>query len=294
MAEDPNVSVLVVEAGPDSAELDSVQMVGGWSMNVGKETDWNIKTEPMPGVGGRRVETYRGRFLGGSSGMNGTLCIRGTKQDYDDWDLAGWSGDEVFKYMAKAETFHGKEWFKADKNSHGYSGPLHTEPHDLAPISERVMESYQDLGLPFHDDMFTTGKVAHGCGHAPRTVHQGIRTTGADFITRTYRRENITIRTDFTVDKVQLEYINGTLQATGVEMIAKDGTRSLSRARKEIIVSGGSYCSPPILMRSGIGDRSELEKAGIECKVNLPGVGKNLSDHIIGIISIFPDSMDKC
>ena len=257
-------------------------MVGGWINNVDTEMDWNLTTEPMPGVGGRQVHVYRGRFLGGSSGMNGTLCIRGTKQDYDDWGLAGWSGEEMFQYMARAETFHGKDWFKADKSVHGYTGPLHTEPHDLAPISKRVMESYEDLGMPFHHDMFSTGKVAHGCGHAPRTVHQGIRTTGADFITKTYRRENITIKTNVVVDKVRLEPLGGSLRATGIDMVDKDGIHSTVRARKEIIISAGSFCSPPILMRSGIGDKSDLEKIGIDCKVNLPGVGKNLSDHIIG------------
>jgi choline dehydrogenase-like flavoprotein len=65
------------------------------------ETDWNLVTEPMPGVGGRKVKTSRGRFLGGSSGVNGTLCVRGTKQDYDDWGMEGWSGEEMFRYMAK-------------------------------------------------------------------------------------------------------------------------------------------------------------------------------------------------
>ncbi|KAF2228568.1 GMC oxidoreductase [Viridothelium virens] len=284
LAENPNVSVLIIEAGPDSADLESVQMVGGWINNVDTETDWRLTTVSMPGVGGRKINAYRGRFLGGSSGMNGTLCIRGTKQDYDDWGLDGWSGEEVFRYMAKAETFHGKSWFNAKKDSHGYTGPLHTEPHDLAPISMKVMESYEDLGMPFHDDMFTTGEASHGCGHAPRTVHQGVRTTGADFVTKTYRRDNITIRTECVVDKVLLESVDGDLLAVGVDMVAKDGTRSTARVRKEVIVSGGSYCSPTILMRSGIGHKSELEKIGIECKVNLPGVGKNLSDHLIAFM----------
>ncbi|KAI9686292.1 MAG: hypothetical protein M1820_010666, partial [Bogoriella megaspora] len=299
LAEDPNVSVLVVEAGPDNENLENVHMVGGWSKILDSETDWNIETESMSGIGGRKVKTSRGRFLGGSSGINGTLCIRGTKQDYDDWNIEGWSGDEMFQYMAKAsttfllslwrklmcfqaETFHGKDWFHADKGSHGYGGPLHVEPHDLAPISDRVMESYQHLGMPFRDDMFTTGSVAHGCGHAPRTVHKGIRSTGADFITKTYRRENITIRTNHVVDKVLFhETSDGSLRASGLDVVAKDGTRSTVRARKEVVVSGGTYCSPAILLRSGIGSKSDLEKVGIECKVDLPGVGKNLADHIV-------------
>lgn len=79
-------------------------MVGGWSQNFDKETDWNITTEKMKGVDGRQVKVSRGRFLGGSSGVNGTLCIRGCKMDYDDWGLEGWSGEEMMRYMSKVST----------------------------------------------------------------------------------------------------------------------------------------------------------------------------------------------
>jgi choline dehydrogenase-like flavoprotein len=76
-------------------------MVGGWSQNFDKETDWNITTESMKGVNGRQVKVSRGRVLGGSSCVNGTFCIRGSKQDYDDWNIEGWSGEEMMKYMKK-------------------------------------------------------------------------------------------------------------------------------------------------------------------------------------------------
>lgn len=79
-------------------------MVGGWSNNFDGPEDWNIVTEPMAGVDGRQVKVSRGRFLGGSSGVNGTLCIRGTGQDFDDWELPGWSGVEMFAAMRKVCT----------------------------------------------------------------------------------------------------------------------------------------------------------------------------------------------
>jgi choline dehydrogenase-like flavoprotein len=75
-----------------------------WSQNFDGPNDWNLETEPMAALDGRTVKATRGRFLGGSSGVNGTLCIRGTKQDYDDWEMEGWSGEEMWKYMAKAST----------------------------------------------------------------------------------------------------------------------------------------------------------------------------------------------
>ncbi|KAL2218091.1 putative GMC oxidoreductase [Thermoascus aurantiacus ATCC 26904] len=285
LAEDPNVKVLVIEAGQHNKDLENVHMTGGWSKNFDSETDWNVITPPMPGVNNRQVKLSRGKFLGGCSGCNGTLCIRGSKQDYDDWGLEGWSGEEFFKYMRKAETFHPKPWFKADEKSHGYDGPLHIEPHDLAPISQRIMDSMISKGLPYDPDMFSHGENPHGCGHAPRTVYKGIRTTGADFITKDRERENITLKTETTVDRVILERdsANG-LKAKGVVVVGRDGTQQTFYAKKEIVISGGAYCSPAILLRSGIGPKEDLEKLGIPCQVDLPGVGKNLLDHLIVFI----------
>lgn len=84
-------------------------MRASWSKNFDSETDWNVITPPMPGVNNRQVKLSRGKFLGGCSGCNGTLCIRGSKQDYDDWGLEGWSGEEFFKYMRKVR-FVALEW----------------------------------------------------------------------------------------------------------------------------------------------------------------------------------------
>lgn len=96
--------MLLLEAGQHNRDLENVHMAGGWSQNFDSETDWNLITKPMDGVDNRQVKLSRGRFLGGCSGCNGTLCIRGSKQDYDDWQLEGWSGDEFFEAMKKVDT----------------------------------------------------------------------------------------------------------------------------------------------------------------------------------------------
>ena len=166
---------------------------------------------------------------------------------------------------------------------HGTSGPLHIEPHDLAPISERVKESMVDVGLPYHPDMFSTGETPHGCGDVLRTVHQGIRSTAADFITKGYKRANITIKTEVVVDKILFSNDSGEPTATGVSTISKAGGKIEYQAKREIIVTAGAYCSPTILMRSGVGPKEELQKHGIECRVDLPGVGQNLQDHCVRI-----------
>lgn len=97
----PSSRILLIEAGAHNKDLENVHMVGGWSKNFDTENDWNLVSQPMKGVDGRQVKLSRGRFLGGSSGVNGTLVVKGTKQDYDDWNLPGWSGEEMFEYMRR-------------------------------------------------------------------------------------------------------------------------------------------------------------------------------------------------
>ena len=248
------------------------------------------------------------RFLGGSSGVNGTLCIRGSRADYDAWDIEGWSGEEMFRYMSKvrggghhravveqgknrnccpelndpqAETFHSKPWFKADETAHGYSGPLMTAPHDPAPISERVLESYQSKGLPFKPDMFSSGEGPYGCGHVVRTSHKGIRTTAADYIDEVKTSSNLDVKINVYVDKVILEETSGSMRAVGVELQNFAGDKHCVNARKEVVLTAGAYGSPATLIRSGIGDRREIEKHDIRSRVEVPGVGKNLMDHLV-------------
>ncbi|KXT02050.1 hypothetical protein AC578_6529 [Pseudocercospora eumusae] len=290
LAEDPDVRILVIEAGAHNRDLENVHMVGGWSKNFDGPNDWNLVSEPLEHAGGRQVKLSRGRFLGGSSGCNGTLCVRGSKQDFDDWELPGWSGEEVFAAMRKAETFHAKSWFRADAE-HGADGPLHIEPHDLAPISKLLLESFEDQGFPLDVDMFSHGERSHGCGHALRTHYRGVRTTGADFVTNERHRPNVDVLVNTVVEKINFLQTTDGLQASTVDVVGPDATRQTIKARREIIVSGGAYCTPAILMRSGIGPRAEVEKHGIVSLVDSPGVGQNLLDHLI--VTVFYEVNQK-
>lgn len=137
----------------------------------------------------------------------------------------------------------------------------------------------QSQGLRLQEDMFTTGDNPHGCGHAVRTVYKGDRSTAANFLLN--KGPNLIIKTETLVDKIILEGWRTNLKATAVKIIDKDGQEHEIEAKKEIIVSGGAYCSPAILLRSGIGPRAELAAHGIDCRVDLPGVGKNLMDHLV-------------
>lgn len=180
----------------------------------------------------------------------------------------------------QAETFHPQKWFPEEKSAHGYDGPLHIEPAPCGPLGELFLKNYQSKGLPYRPDMFSTGETANGCGHALRTTWQGKRTTAADFVTKDHKRSNVTITCEATSDKVIFEKASdGTLVAKGVEYLDKEGNRIKVYARKEVIICCGTYGSPAMLLRSGIGPKAELEELGIPCEVDLPAVGKNLQDH---------------
>lgn len=128
--------------------------------------------------------------------------------------------------------------------------------------------------------MFSSGNNPHGCGHATRTVYQGMRSTAADFILKS--DANLAILTETTVDKVILTREgSGEIRASAVHIIDKAGNARKIDAKREVIVSAGAYCTPAILLRSGIGAAGELGQIGIECRVDLPGVGKNLLDHLV-------------
>ncbi|CAI0655110.1 unnamed protein product [Colletotrichum noveboracense] len=275
LAEDPSIRVLLLEAGKDSKDMDNMHMPGAWVTLHQGDTDWNLRTPAQPGLQGREIHLPRGKFLGGSSGCNGTICVRGVEQDYDDWNFPQWSGKEMFRAMRKAETFHPKDWFPHDDEAHGWDGPLHIEPGKTIPLTDKVLESYKSFGLPYIPDMFSSGVAANGCGHAVRTQHKGTRSTAADFITKDQEKPNITIRLHATVDKVVVE--NG--EAKYVEYVGDDGHRHTIKAKKEIILSAGTYGSPAILLRSGIGPKSHLEEMGVPVVKDLPGVGENLQDH---------------
>ena len=140
-----------------------------------------------------------------------------------------------------------------------------------------MLEAYQEKGLPLIPDVFSTGESPHACGHAMRTVYQGKRYTGADFLTE---RHNLHVKTNVFVNKVLLERTgDGQQRATGVLLQGLEGEAIKVNARKEVLLSSGAFGSPAILLRSGIGPKEQLEAVGIPSLVDLKGVGKNLMDH---------------
>jgi choline dehydrogenase-like flavoprotein len=281
LAENSKASVLLLEAGKSKEEVPASSVPAAVSQILGTDADWNIQSEPCAELNNRQLHLGRGKFMGGSSGCNGTLCIRGVPQDYDDWGVEGWNGEDMFKYMKKAEDFRNKDWFEATDAGHGKDGPIITAPHDPAPISYCVLQSFCSKGLPLSPDMFTTGESAQGCGHAIRSIFKGVRTTSHDYIGQDHDVPKVKVVTGHYVDKIVFTKYGDELIATRVNMRDKDGKEYYAEAKQEVVLTSGTYGSPPILLRSGIGPKDELEKLGIPTIMDVPGVGKNLMDHLV-------------
>ena len=218
------------------------------------------------------------------------------RQDYDDWDIDGWTGDEMFQYMSKvcrlpvltsqtnrslqAELFIPKPGSDARSEDHGSEGPLQTTSHDPMPISDAVLRSFQSMSLPLVPDLFSTGLTPNGSGHVLRsiTIANRCSSSAAYFLKDDRLKGDLVIMPNTLVEKIEIAGSNGILRAVGVKVKGSD--RPIY-AREEIILSAGVYGSPAVLLRSGIGPASEAERHGVHSKIHLPGVGQNLMDHMM-------------
>ena len=215
----------------------------------------------------------RGKTLGGSSSINAMLYVRGHKWDYDHWSNLGnkgWSYSEVLPYFRKAEH---NEMF--DDEFHGQDGPLNVSKirHENKPTKDFV-ESASKI-YSFNEDF--NGSIQEGIGFYQTTQKNGKRCSAAKaYLVPILDRENLTVMTDTNVNKIIIE----NKKAVGVECIDKDGKSFTIQADKEVLLSSGAFGSPQILLRSGVGPAEEIIKHGIDHKHELPGVGKNLQDHI--------------
>ncbi|AXT83896.1 choline dehydrogenase [Aeromicrobium sp. A1-2] len=286
LTEDPQVSVLLLEAGPaDDDEM--IHMPLGFSTLFKTKWDWNYETTPQKHLGGRRAYWPRMKALGGCSSMNAMIYIRGNHADYDEWRDAyganGWGFDDVLPYFKKAEgnTRLGDPF-------HGTDGPLHVEDrrynHEL---STAFVESGVSAGLKRNDDFNGAGQ--EGAGLYQVTCKKGHRWSVADaYIHPAENRPNLTIRTESFVTKILLD---GN-RATGVAY-TRGGEPLVARANAEVVLSGGAVNSPQLLMLSGIGPGSHLREMGIDVAVESSGVGQNLQDQpVSGIFSYTKDTTD--
>jgi choline dehydrogenase len=269
LSEDRARSVLLLEAGPDYASIDTMpnDLLKPWVS--WRDHDWGFVAEAVPG---REIRLHRGKVAGGSSAVNGTIALRGVPNDFADWVKMGcdeWSYEHVLPYYRRLETD------PEGGDFHGTSGPI--------PIERPTREQWQPIQRAFYDACIDRGfpdswdqnlPDATGVGPWPRNRADGNRvSTNIGYLIPARNRVNLTIRANCLIDRILFD---GS-RAIGVEVIS-GGERQRVHGRR-ITLSAGALQTPALLLRSGVGPRDKLSAHGIAVVHELPGVGENLIDH---------------
>ncbi|MFT5782483.1 MAG: choline dehydrogenase-like flavoprotein [Pseudomonas sp.] len=285
LSENPQTTVCLLEAGGDGQDL-LIRLPIGLAVTVPgrlKGNNYCYETTPQPGLNGRRGYQPRGRCLGGSSAINAMTYMRGHPRDYDDWAALGcdgWSFAEVLPYFKRSE---GNQ--RGASEYHGDHGPLQVgEQQNPRPVSLAFVDAAIEAGIPANSDF--NGAEQEGAGlyqvsqffHGPKNGERC--SAAAGYLHPIMHRPNLTVLTKTQALRVML----AEQRATGVEVL-RGGQREIVHADKEVILCGGAFNSPQLLMLSGIGDPAELARHGIKTQHELPGVGKNLQDHIDLVIT---------
>lgn len=271
LSERPENTVLLLEAGgADRSVL--LQMPLVFPMLRDSAFDWGYATDPEPFAADRVVPAARGKVLGGSSSVNGMMYSRGHPRDYDQWrqmGAEGWAYDDVLPYFKKSE----RNWRGAGP-THGGDGPLSVVPYTSdEPISEAIRQTAGALNYRVLDD-FEAGDP-EGFALPDSTIDRGRRASASQaFLKPARRRPNLTIVTGAQVTRIVIE--KG--RATGVDYV-QAGRAASVRAAREVVLSGGTFASPQILMLSGVGPADHLREMGIASVADLPGVGAGLQEH---------------
>lgn len=274
LTEDPSIQVLLVEAGMDSRDP-RISTPSSYPLLNGTYLNWNFFTEPQKNLGGRQIYQPRGKAMGGSSAINCMAYIRGNKADLNAWESMGchgWSYADMLPYFKKSENN-----LDIHNEFHGVGGPLTiSNPSQNTVFGKAFIEACGSLGIPKNADFNGANQI--GAGMFQFAIANGERVTGASaFIQPILKRKNLKVLSQFHVSKLVIEGD----QVKGIEGYLKnERSNTTFKASKEVILSAGSFQSPQLMMLSGIGDADYLKSFGISAIVDLPGVGKNLSDHL--------------
>ena len=269
---DAGKTVAVLEAGGEDTNPDIANVHASGALWHGPE-DWDYFTTEQDGCLGRKLHLPRGKVLGGSHALNATIWVRGAKQDYNTWAYLGnhgWSWDEVLPVFKAIENYDGGA--SATRGGTGLLDVVKDFPTN--PVQDSLLEGAQEIGIKLNED-YNSGDV-EGVSKMQLNVRDGKRfNTWHAYLKPVAEHENLTLVTGAHVHRLLIE--SGTV--TGVEFEKGGELHTIQAA--ETILTAGAIDSPRLLLRSGIGPREELEEAGIEPVLDLPGVGKNLHDHLL-------------
>lgn len=277
LSADPGNRVCVLEAGPRDWNPVIRMPLGIISLMRSRVFNWKYYTEPQRNLNGRRLFWPRGKTLGGSSSINAQCYTRGNPADYDHWaELGnrGWGYRDLLPYFRKSENY---EAGAGDSEYHGVGGGYNVASLRYTnPLSHVFLRAAEECGFPRNDDF--NGPSQEGFGFYDVTQKDGERCSNADaFLHPVADRPNLTVRTRARATRILFE--DG--RAVGVEYKKwRFGRRRRVYAAREVLLAGGAINSPQLLLLSGVGPRAELERHGIEVRHELPGVGRNLQDHL--------------
>jgi choline dehydrogenase len=269
LSEDGRHSVLLLEAGGRGLHP-NVAIPAAFAKQFHTRLDWDFATEPEPHCDGRSLYIPRGKGLGGSSGMNAMLYVRGRPLDYDAWEVPGWRWDDVRPYFLKAE-----DNARGASEIHATGGPLKVaDERSPRPLTGRFLAAAEAAGIPRIADY--NGPEQDGASLAQVTQCNGKRWSTSDAYLRPVRdRENLRIVTGATAERIELRGE----RAAGVAYRDRLGRRRTAHAAREVILAAGALGSPQLLMLSGIGPADGLRRVGLDTVVDAPEVGENLQDH---------------
>lgn len=277
LAENPAVSVLLLEAGGEDT-APAVMRADQWPLNLGSERDWNFFSQPSKELNGRSIPMSMGKVVGGGSSINVMIWAHGHKNDWDFFAAqAGdpaWNYDSVLELYRAVEDWHGVP----DPDYRGTGGPVFVQPApDPSPIAHAMLEGAQSVGIPSFENQ--NGRMMEGRGGAA-IADLRLRDGYRQSVFRSYvypymDRPNLTVLTAAVVTRL----IFDGQQVTGVEFTHYGSVRRVGAA-SEVVLSLGAINTPKVLMQSGIGDETQLRRHGIPIVQHLPGVGRNLQDHV--------------
>ena len=277
LTEDPNIRVLLLEAGGNDIDPLIHIPLGMGKMHEHRMHDWGYDGEPEPRMNNRVIEAMRGKVIGGSSSINVMAYVRGHRGDYDRWaqkGATGWSYADILPYMQRCES-----WEDGENSYRGGQGPMVTQwARNRDPIFKDWSNACVEAGYKLTDDY--NGKQQEGFGVSQSTQKGGTRCSAAvAYLHPAKSRPNLTVETKAYATRVIMEG----KKAVGVEY-EQSGQITSVNADREVLLSGGVFNSPQLLMLSGIGPADHLKDVGIEPIIDLPGVGQNLQDHLAVLV----------
>jgi len=268
LSADPRTRVLLLEAGPRDTDPWIHVPLGYGKLFNRKRVNWSYESEPEPQLYGRRIFTPRGKVLGGSSSINGLVYIRGQPEDFDAWEVPGWSYGELLPYFMKCE-----DQGRGASEFHGAGGPLGVSDLERHELCDAFIASARAIGIPPNDDF--NGERQEGTGYYQATTKNARRSsTAVAYLRPAERRANLRVETGALAARIAFDG----RRAVAVEY-EQGGARRSARAAREILLCGGSFNSPQLLQLSGVGPRALLEAHGIPLVHESPEVGEALQDH---------------